>query len=820
MGSSYFESLGRREAEPFSPGDELNYAETEPDLTKPVNENITKLIEDRKQLFEDSIAAYNKAHERRMGRFSDLEKLTTSGIKLINARQAYAEGDKYLQNSLEAYYDEDTRSRFISNEIAFEKENNRIKVEAAHETGTAKKTGEWTDGGKASNLDIADFELAVEESDVFNARHAVKEMNILLPEYMKIAEKTLIVDGKFYNEMNVAEKQKWRKIAYARYIEIWRAKYDISDRLIVSRFMKGLVSNEARMSGAAESLQTQASTETATSYREQGFINSVKAEYKNATGDGTNLASVDAIFSNDSFIQQREAHHRGEGKQNSYELANDDLVKLFTDNIEQFNEDEIQYFMEKYQFLPEGSVSKTTYSKLQSKNALTIWNAYNKHLSDKNFATMEAELNIIENQWEADKTIVDVRQLDKFLTDPKLGPRATKLRSTILDSQNLLLKDRFELQRYDIDNQIGLYLGDKTRFPDKYRNDSWKYSKTRAILSDMQDDWDDAFYDAQADGNSTEISAALATKAITTKLQEGGYDNAITLDASNTNSNVLVEGRKVFEENSTFAYQSNKPHEFELDGKLLENAENYLIHQNEKLDPIWNELARGLKGISGQKLAHDRLLATGRIKEPISGFGKIGEGLVHTELPKQNRDLLLNNNDYSQTNRVILSSDEDMNIVLNSLINPTTEDNGGIDAYKTDGKYTEWTGEKKLSEMTVGEVLTMIQNNELDLDDELGIYNIRGEALLSLVNNAPYGIDLDRVFDQRTQTLLLLERLRFKSNNRLMFGNSDMTYRRLVNVREEDREAFKKIIGDLGPFMDLSTLLPIAATELVEQRMP
>ena len=32
--------------------------------------------------------------------------------------------------------------------------------------------------------------------------------------------------------------------------------------------------------------------------------------------------------------------------------------------------------------------------------------------------------------------------------------------------------------------------------------------------------------------------------------------------------------------------------------------------------------------------------------------------------------------------------------------------------------------------------------------------------------------------------------------------------------------AGKAIIGDLGPFMDLSTLLPIAATELVEQRMP
>ena len=818
MGSSYFESLGRREAEPFSPGDELNYAETEPDLTKAINENITQLTEDRKQLFQDAILAYNAAHERRMGRFADLEKLTTTGAKFIKARREYAEGDRYLQNSLEAYHDEETKSRFVSNEIAYEKENNQIRVEAANEAGEATKTGQWSDGGDASALDIADFELAVEESNLLNARHAAKEMVIMLPEYMKIAEQTLIVDGKFYNDMNVAEKLKWRKIAYARYIEIWRNNYNIPDRVIVSRFMKSLVSNEARMNGMASSLQTEASIETATNYRNQGFINSLKAEYQNATGDGTNLVQVDAIFSNDSYIQQREAWHRGLGKQNSYELANDDLVKLFVDNIEQFNEDEIKYFMETYQFLPEGSVSKTTYARLQQKNALTIWNAYNKHLSEKNSSVLESELNLIENQWEADKTIVDVRQLDRFITHPTLGDRADKLRRRILDSQSLLLKDRFELQRYDIDKQIGIYLGDKTRFPNQYRNESWKYSKTRAILTEMQDDFDDAFYDALENGNSTEVAAGIATKAITTKLQEGGYDNVITLEATNTNKNILAEGRKVYEKDTTFARESNEPHEFEKDGKLLQNAANYLIHQNEKLDPVWYELAKGLP-ISAQKLAHDRLLATGILTEPIQGFGNIGEGLVYEQLDKQNLKLLLNNNDYALTNRVILSSDKDMNIVLNSLINPTTEENGGIEAYKVDGKYTDWTGDKKLSEMTVGEILTMVQNNELDLNDELGIYNLRGEAILSLVNNAPY-IDLDRVFDQNTQTLLLLERLRYKSNNRLMFGNSDSTYRRLVNVNEEDREAFKKIIGDLGPFMDLSTLLPIAATDLVERSMP
>ena len=211
------------------------------------------------------------------------------------------------------------------------------------------------------------------------------------------------------------------------------------------------------------------------------------------------------------------------------------------------------------------------------------------------------------------------------------------------------------------------------------------------------------------------------------------------------------------------------------------------------------------------KLAHDRLVALGLL-EPIPEFGAIYEGI-----PKNEINLLTDHNDYALTNRVILSSDENMNIVLNSLIDPKTEDNGGIDAFKTNGEYKEFTGDVKLSEMTVGEILTKIQNNELDLNDELGIYNIRGEAILSLVNNA--NIDLNRTFDQDTQTLLLLERLRYKTNNRLMFSNSDYTYRRLVNVNEEDREEFKQLIGDLGPFMDLNTLLPIAATELIQQNL-
>ena len=54
MSSSYLESLGRRELEPYS-NEKLNYENTEPDLTKKVNTQIDEKIKDRKQLFQDNI---------------------------------------------------------------------------------------------------------------------------------------------------------------------------------------------------------------------------------------------------------------------------------------------------------------------------------------------------------------------------------------------------------------------------------------------------------------------------------------------------------------------------------------------------------------------------------------------------------------------------------------------------------------------------------------------------------------------------------------------------------------------------------------------
>ena len=131
---------------------------------------------------------------------------------------------------------------------------------------------------------------------------------------------------------------------------------------------------------------------------------------------------------------------------------------------------------------------------------------------------------------------------------------------------------------------------------------------------------------------------------------------------------------------------------------------------------------------------------------------------------------------------------------------------------KKNGKYVEL--EKPLSQHTVGEIITLMEEGH----DNFGLYGIRREGLIQLMQTLPT-LDYTALFDERMQQKLLLARLRFKANNKLTYANADSTYRRLINIPEEDREEYAKIIGEIPPFLELDTLLPIAATARVENTL-
>ena len=75
-------------------------------------------------------------------------------------------------------------------------------------------------------------------------------------------------------------------------------------------------------------------------------------------------------------------------------------------------------------------------------------------------------------------------------------------------------------------------------------------------------------------------------------------------------------------------------------------------------------------------------------------------------------------------------------------------------------------------------------------------------------------------FDEKKQVKFLFARLRHKANNQHLFGNADNTYRRLLQVKEEDREEFEALFENLPTFLKLENLFGPAAEEFIQQTLP
>ena len=805
MSSSYFESLGRKESEPFT-YDELNYAETEPDLVEATNKQIDENIKDRKQFFQDNITLYNQTMEARSKRWSDLAKLTESGKKILDRRRTYKTSENKWDGWVAAYEDENTRSEFISNAILYENENKELKVEGSEEVGTMLRTGKSSDDVPMSPTDIADFNLVIQAGDFDNGLQAVNEMNAHLPMYMNIAENSLMVNGKLYKDMTYSEKQHWRKIAYARYAEMWMAEHpEITERHIISKFVGNVKGDNTQRDGTASDIHTDAANQVANNYQTIGVVNNLIAASKNFY-NGNENAVVHSLFSQDSFIQERVAYYKGLGKENPYKLANDDFVNLIVENISLFDEQTLQYLTQEHKFVPEGQKGEKTYDDIQKQNVEKIYNAWNKQKEKESKEFLENEFKVLEQQVIEGDT-VSWNQLADYLAHPELRTSAKKLFEISEKNRNALNQSEFDIQRRNIHRNIETYVQNNFTESKDY---NWRYNKEGAILAKAEAFFNERLKHYQS--INQENAGALAAQDVINELNAGTWNNVNTAVYTNGDrGNDLTSARKAYNTDFNKTLNAKKVHSWEQ--PYVKNAvEFFKPDSNVQLDGYWTQLAKDHPGVSPFKLAHDRLVALGWIK-PNPSFG------TRLNMPQNDIKLLITKTDFAKINRVVLSSDENMNEVLNSLIDPKVNDNGGLDAIKVNDQYQPYDekSEVKLSEMTVGEILQKIRNGEISRDTELGLYGLKGDAFIDLALHA--NLDLTRTFDQNTQTLVLLQRLRYKANNRLQFRDSDFTYRRLVNVSEEDREEFKTIIGDLGPFMDLNTLLPVAANELVETNM-
>jgi len=255
--------------------------------------------------------------------------------------------------------------------------------------------------------------------------------------------------------------------------------------------------------------------------------------------------------------------------------------------------------------------------------------------------------------------------------------------------------------------------------------------------------------------------------------------------------------------NSTTPWDGEEPHLIDALNYLEKSRQGREVNQ-----PFYyRDIARKI-GMNPERLIINRLEATGSIKPSKL---KLPE---EENLSPYHQRLLLKPS-ASKTYR-ITQENEDIVWMLDTIASPAAEANGGYDAIRNArGDYVsiqEVTG-KNLNEVTYADIALLLQNGYTNL----GRYDVTPQAFVDVITANRIGPD--ELFDEDGQNKFLIARLRMKANNAGNYQTLDNTYRRLVNIPQKDQDEFLEIVGDLPPWLQLDTLLPEVAKELVRSEL-
>ena len=482
-------------------------------------------------------------------------------------------------------------------------------------------------------------------------------------------------------------------------------------------------------------------------------------------------------------------------------MANADWVKLIKRGIEKniFDDQDIEYILEDLKFVPKGSTKKTTYQTLQSGNANEIRQYYNEKKEEETLDWQKGRLDYLEGRFENDNIPVSMEMISTIV-DPTLRTQALQL----VEKSKTPVFERPEFKgiKGNMSDLIQGRVADRNVFDKKVLDTEWQINKYHQMYRDAGTFFKSEFNRLSKLGVDDPLAEAAANTIAA--INNSQFDkNTFEVTPKDTKLTV-AKLTGVYRNDPAGAITATTPH----DGEEAFLTEDLKFFQGKKqtLSGYWTSISHLYKNKSSVKLAHDRLVATGMMKPIPELMGDINLGLTTSILIDDRPS-------DAKVNRIAVENENgDLNKLLKAVVNPKTEENGGIDAIQKNGKYVEL--EKPLSQHTVGEIITLMEEGH----DNFGLYGIRREGLIQLMQTLPT-LDYTALFDERMQQKLLLARLRYKANNKLTYANADFTYRRLINIPEKDREEYAKIIGEIPPFLELDTLLPIAATAQVENKL-
>ena len=813
MTQSYFEYLGRQEAAPFT-NEKLDYEQTEPDLTKAVNEQIDKNIKDREQFFAAEIDRYNKTVAGKTPKdLKNLYNLTVTGKAYLDNRQEFREDRKAFDELLAIYNDPTKREQYAIVEKNLEEVEGDLKNDEDIEIATIEQTGTDTTGQVVSGTQLLDFKKAISANEFLNGRHASKSMSTYWPKYLEIAKGSLTYNNKLYEDLTFSEKQEWMKVAGANFVAMFaKANPRMTEHQVITNFMPSFDTTSKNWAGQSYDVENNAVNTLLSNTSTQNYINAIKVSADAYSNPNVKSATISSVYSKSGFIQNKIEILKATGDPNPAKTANKMWTDMIIKNIDQFDEQDIEYLLyhDKFEAAQHKGTGKlSSYYDIQPANANKIANAFiDKNKENNKDSEIKRRDDIflrLDNGQEVPRDV-----LTTFSNED--------IRNQVEEALEAGEKTEFSRPEFSLKSELFYSLSDNRAKelakilgkPEKYGDYTWRTTTTKDIYDQAGDYFKKEYqkrFEVSGDRND---ALEIAQQKTIAAMNNAEFDNVQSDIIEDSKIAKSLKLRKVYEADKKAALNSNVLLEGEEDPVI--NAKDYFDGKADKLDHTWTLLAQLYPNKGPLKLAHDRLVKLGEIK-PIPGL------VFDADVKVLDSPLLNQNNNATKT---IIAADNgvdgsDKYKEMLGALSKNQEQHGGVDAIKDpDGNYvTELPLGKPLSEHTIQEVFGLVQAGYTNI----GLYDMTPAALKQVFTDNMGQIDFTRLFDEKAQSKLLLARLYHKANNQHLFGNADTSYRRLMNFTEDQIEQYESMIEEIPPFMRLNTLYGPAATEVINQNL-
>ena len=813
MTQSYFEYLGRQEAAPFT-NEKLDYEQTEPDLTKAVNEQIDKNIKDRQQFFQDNIERYNQTVAGKTAKnLESLARLTRTGKAFLDNRQEFREDRKAFEELIAIYNDPTKREQYATVEKNLQEVEGDLRNDEDVEIATIEQTGTDTTGQVVSGNQLLDFKKSITSNEFLNGRHAAKSMSTYWPKYLEIAKGSLLYNNKLYEDLTFSEKQEWMKVAGANFVAMFaKANPRMTEHQVITNFMPSFDSTSKNWDSQSYDVENNAVNTLRSNTSTQNYINAIKVSADAFNNPNVKSATISSVYDKSGFIQNKIAILQATGDPNPARTANKMWADMIIKNIDQFDEQDIEYLLyhDKFEAKQHAGTGKlSSYYDIQPANANLIAQAFIENNQKNNLASEQKRLDDIKLRLNNGQEVP--RDVLTTFSNEELRQQAEEL----LESGE---KTEFSRPEFSVKSELFYSLSDGRAKelaaiqgnPEKYGDYTWRTTTTKDIYDQAGDYFKKEYQKRFEVSGNRDDALEIAQQKTIAAMKNGEFDDVLSDIIEDSKLKQSFKLRKVYEADTKAALNSTVLLEGEEDPVL--NGIDYFSGKADKLDHTWTLLAQLYPNKGPLKLAHDRLVKLGKIK-PIPSL------MFDADVKVLDSPLLNQKNNATKT---IIAAENgvdgsDKYKEMLGALSKDQEQHGGVDAIKgPDGNYvTELPLGKPLSEHTIQEVFGLVQAGYTNI----GLYDMTPAALTQVFTDNIKQIDFTRMFDEKAQSKLLLARLYHKANNQHLFGNADTSYRRLMNFTEDQIEQYESMIDEIPPFMRLNTLYGPAATEAINQNL-